>query len=165
VKLRKFLIDCCPKSKITLEHFKNMFYICSMLIQGSPFKLSPAIADMPGLSERFWYWQGSSGQKYIHSVYEPDNCPPLPGAVYVGVRRQGSIRTAVCVGRFLPLWELPKTMDSNLAGLDELHVHLLARGPGEAEQVLADLTLALGDVSEFDHRAGFAEAAECLSAH
>jgi hypothetical protein len=135
-----------------------------MLIQGSPFKLSPATADMPGLSERFWFWQGASGQKYIHSVYEPESCPPLPGAVYVGVKRQGSIRTAVCVGRFLPLWEQPTTMDAKIAGFDELHVHLLARGPGAAEQVLADLKLALGEVSEFDHGSGFNEAAELRSA-
>jgi hypothetical protein len=136
-----------------------------MLIQGSPYKLSPAMADMPGLSERFWFWQGASGQKYIHSVYGPESCPPLPGAVYVGVKRQGSIRTAVCVGRFLPLWEQPTTMDEKLTSFDELHVHLLARGPGQAEQVLADLKLALGDRVDFEHGSGFSEVAELLPAH
>jgi len=127
-----------------------MFYVCSMLIQGSPFKLSAAVADMPGLSERFWYWQGASGRKYIHSVYEPENCPPLPGAVYVGVKRQGDMRIAVAVGRFLPLWEAHHSIVAKLSHFDELHVHLLARAPGEAEQVCADLSLALGDVSDFD---------------
>jgi hypothetical protein len=135
-----------------------------MLIQGSPFKLSAAVADMPGLSERFWYWQGASGRKYIHSVYEPDNCPPLPGAVYVGVKRQGSMRIAVAVGRFLPLWESHKAISSELSGFDELHVHLLARAPDEAEQVRADLKLALGDGSDFGLDAGFQESSEKAAA-
>jgi hypothetical protein len=121
-----------------------------MLIQGSPFKLSAAESDMPGLSERFWYWQGASGRKYIHSVYDPENCPPLPGAVYVGVMRRGDMRIAVSVGRFLPLWEAHRSNLGSLSRFDELHVHLLARAPGEAEQVCADLTLALGDGSAFE---------------
>ncbi len=121
-----------------------------MHIQGSPFKLSAALADIPGLSERFWYWQGASGRKYIHSVYEKDNCPPLPGAVFVAVKRQGPMRIALSVGRFASLWELQHSPTPDLCGFDEFHVHLLARGPGEAEQVLGDLKLALGEVSHFD---------------
>ena len=116
-----------------------------MQIQSSPFKLSAAVADLPGLSERFWYWQGASGRKYIHSVYETENCPPLPGAVFVGVKRQGPMRIAFHVGRFPAFWELQQA--SNLQEFDELHVHLLARGPGEADQVLADLRMALGEGS------------------
>lgn len=136
-----------------------------MQIKGSPFRLSPATADMPELSERFWYWQGASGRKYIHSVYGPESCPPLPGAVYVGVKRQGSMRIAVCVGRFLPLWDAHKAINAELSGFDELHVHLLASAAGEAEQVRADLNLALAEFSDFDHRTGFHEPAESPSRH
>jgi hypothetical protein len=120
---------------------------------------------MSELSERFWYWQGASGRKYIHSIYEPESCPPLPGAVYVGVKRQGSLRVAVCVGRFLPLWDSHRAIDAKASGFDELHVHLLAREPGEAEQVRADLSLALGVFPDFDHGTGFLAASESLSAH
>ncbi len=136
-----------------------------MQIQGSPFRLSPATADMPELSERFWYWQGASGRKYIHSVYEPENCPPLPGAVYVGVKRQGSMRIAVCVGRFLPLRDANKAIDARFSDFDELHVHLLASASGEAEQVRADLNLALGEFSDLNYGAGFYEPAEASPRH
>lgn len=116
-----------------------------MLIHGSPITVE--LTSDPGLQERFWYWHGASGQKYIHSVYEPENCPPLPGAIYVAVRREGHLRIALAVGRFTPFWD--GTMMSSEAahvarlGIDEIHVHLLARSPLAAEDVLADLRDAL----------------------
>lgn len=74
-----------------------------MLIYGSP--ISAELPSDPGLQDRFWYWHGASGRKYIHSVYAPDCCPPLPGAIYVAVRREGSLRIALSVGRFTPFWD------------------------------------------------------------
>ena len=121
-----------------------------MLIQGSPIALNtPQDADM---KERFFYWQGSSGRKYIHSVYDLDACPPLPGAVYVAVKRRGHLRVAVSVGRFAPFWD--KTLgDDDLTrlehmGVDEVHVHLLAKSPEIAESVRYDLSAALGESAE-----------------
>ncbi len=121
-----------------------------MQIHGTPITLtSPQDADM---ANRFWYWQGVSGRKYIHSVYDVDCCPPLPGAVYVGVKRAGSLRIAVTVGRFLPFWDkaLPEKDLARLErlGVDEVHVHLLAKSADLAEAVLQDLTKALGNEQE-----------------
>ena len=121
-----------------------------MLIHGTPIALSsPQDADMAG---RFWYWQGVSGRKYIHSIYDVDCCPPLPGAVYVGVKRAGSMRIAVTVGRFLPFWDkaLPEKDMARLErlGVDEVHVHLLAKNAELAEAVLHDLAKALGNEHE-----------------
>ncbi|MCA0432021.1 MAG: hypothetical protein LCH46_02050 [Proteobacteria bacterium] len=121
-----------------------------MLIQGFPISLD--LPSDPELQDRFWYWQGASGRKYIHSVYALEHCPPLPGAVYVGVRRQGPLRTAVCTGRFTPYWD-GAVSSHELAclagqGVDEVHVHLLAKAPGQAEAVLADLKDAMLDVTE-----------------
>jgi hypothetical protein len=121
-----------------------------MLIQGSPIALdTPQEADM---KDRFFYWQGASGQKYIHSVYEIDVCPPLPGAVYVAVKRSGSMRIAVSVGRFQPFWDRTLGQDEmsrlESLGVDEVHVHLLAKGPEIAEAVKRDLSAALGEVSQ-----------------
>jgi hypothetical protein len=121
-----------------------------MLIQGSPIALNtPQDADM---KERFFYWQGASGHKYIHSVYDLDACPPLPGAVYVGVKRSGHMRIAVAVGRFAPFWDkaLGEYEASRLEelGVDEVHVHLLARNPDAAEAIKTDLTLALGETPQ-----------------
>ena len=128
-----------------------------MLIQGSPIALNtPQDADM---KERFFYWQGSSGRKYIHSVYDLDACPPLPGAVYVAVKRRGHLRIAVSVGRFAPFWDKTLGQDdlTHLERLevDEVHVHLLAKSPDIAESVRYDLSQALGDVAE---SFGFSEA-------
>jgi hypothetical protein len=118
-----------------------------MLIQGFPIALTaPQDSEM---KDRFWYWQGSSGRKYIHSVYDLDCCPPLPGAVYVAVKRAGHLRIAVAVGRFAPFWD--KTFDENhLAhlGADEIHVHLLARGSDQAEVVKLDLASALDEPTQ-----------------
>ena len=114
-----------------------------MQIFGSPISKT-ASADLPELSERFWFWRGASGQNYIHSVYAPDSCPPLPGAVYVGVKRSGSMRIAVAVGRFGPFWDhsSPMALTNSFSDCDEVHVHLLARSPESAEAVRADLVAA-----------------------
>jgi hypothetical protein len=116
-----------------------------MNIHGTPLALETVgIADM---TDRFWYWQGQSGRKYIHSVYEIENCPPLPGAVYVAVKRSGSLRVAVAVGRFQPFWDQTLGEDDltrlELLGADEVHVHLLARSPELAESVRSDLASAM----------------------
>ena len=118
-----------------------------MQIHGTPIALdTPEYADM---KQRFWYWQGTSGRKYIHSIYEIDACPPLPGAVYVAVKRVGLMRVAVAVGRFAPFWD--KTLGEDdltrleMLGVDEVHVHLLARSSEAAECVKQDLTSALGE--------------------
>lgn len=116
-----------------------------MLIHGSP--ITAELPSDPGLQDRFWYWHGASGRKYIHSVYEPENCPPLPGAIYVAVRREGHLRIALSVGRFTPFWD--GTMMSSEAahvarrGVDEIHVHLLAKSPVMAEDILVDLRDAM----------------------
>src|SRR5438128_2079343 len=116
-----------------------------MNIIGSPISTT-ATAELPDLLERFWYWRGASGQNYIHSVYSPENCPPLPGAIYVGVKRSGGMRIAVSVGRFAPFWgkALPHAAADDFHGCDEIHVHLLSRSPEAAESVRRDLLTALG---------------------
>ncbi len=98
---------------------------------------------------RFWYWRGASGRRYIHSVYPSDACPPLPGAIYVAVRRVGSLRTAVGAGRFSVFWDLASKdpVAEALAGLgaNEVHVHLLATSEEMARSIFADIELALSD--------------------
>ena len=106
----------------------------------------PIAADLPSdpsIKDRFWYWQGASGRKYIHSVYAFGRCPPLPGAIYLAVRRDGNSRLAVGIGRFAPFWDGPLSGQGTRAlvesGVDEIHVHLLAKSPVVAEAILADL--------------------------
>jgi hypothetical protein len=116
-----------------------------MVIQGSPISIN--FPQGSGDNERFWYWRGASGKKYIHSVYAADACPPLPGAIYVAVRRIGHLRTIIAVGRFSPFWDRAFSDYANMDA-DEIHVHLLARDNSAADAVLSDLKAAFGEASQ-----------------
>jgi hypothetical protein len=132
----------------------TVFYFCSMLIHGTP--ITADFPADPGFKDRFWYWTGASGRKYIHSVYGLEDLPPLPGAIYVGVRREGPLRLVMAIGRFSPFWDgvlgSCERADFCQAGVDEIHVHLLAKSPEVANAVLEDLLQA------YEHEDGFAEA-------
>lgn len=113
-----------------------------MLIQGSPYTTKlPGSADQ---GDRFWYWRGASGRRYIHSIYAWGDCPPVPGAVFVAVKRVGGMRIAVAAARFATVWD---EACATFRGLDadEVHVHLLARDSAHADAVLADLNRGLDD--------------------
>lgn len=116
-----------------------------MMISGAP--LTVDIPSDPAFKDRFWYWRGASGKKYIHSVYAVEDCPPLPGAIYVAVRSQGNLRTVMALGRFTPFWDNVVTGRSldrlRASGVTEIHVHLLAKSPDQCEAILADLEGAL----------------------
>ncbi len=116
-----------------------------MLIHGSPIAINFPHGSQD--NERFWYWRGRSGKKYIHSIYAAGACPPLPGAIYVAVRRIGNLRTVTAMGRFSPFWD---GTSSELAGVDadEIHVHLLARDNAAANAVLNDLQAAFVETRE-----------------
>ena len=116
-----------------------------MNIHGTP--LSSTLLRDTESADRFWYWSGRSGRRYIHSVYALASFPPLPGAVYIASRRQGGVPVAVALGRF------PAILDRtgierlrsrlNALGACELHVHLLARSESESEAVRSDLAAAI----------------------
>jgi hypothetical protein len=111
-----------------------------MLIQGIPFTTKLPGADIQG--ERFFYWRGASGRKYIHTIYPWGSCPPVPGAVFVAVRRVGGMRVALGVQRFSSVWDDACRMFRALDA-DEVHVHLLARDSAHADAVLSDLRAGL----------------------
>jgi hypothetical protein len=126
-----------------------------MLIHGYP--ITASLPTDPHFKDRFWYWSGASGRKYIHSVYALDECPPLPGAIYVAVRREGTLRVALGIGRFTAFWDGPLGVRDlqrlEAQDIDEIHVHLLAKSPEAADAILQDL------VEAFDGEcAGMAEA-------
>ncbi len=132
-----------------------------MLIHGTP--IAADLPSDPDFKNRFWYWTGSSGRKYIHSVYTLDDCPPLPGAIYVAVRREGPLRLVMGIGRFTAFWEGPLGgRDLSVLrrqGVDEIHVHLLAKSPEVAQAILEDLLQA------YEHEdAGFAEVSAAQTA-
>ena len=112
------------------------------MMQG--YSLSATLPEDSGLGERFWYWRGASGQSYIHSIYAPDHCPPVAGAVFVIVRKSAGMRTAIAIGRFGADGLRPADIPAPAAE-DEIHVHLLARDGEAGERVLRDLSAMLDD--------------------
>jgi hypothetical protein len=93
-------------------------------------------------------WQGASGRDYAHSVYSLIECPPLPQACYVLVRREanGRCRTLrVGVGRSdAPTLNLAEVRQQGaLAGANEVHVHLDAASEVERRLVACDLRAGL----------------------
>lgn len=107
---------------------------------------SPAFDLANEFGDRFWFWTGASGKRYIHSVYHPEDCPPLPGAIFIEVCRMADgSRRALSAGRFSPLWDLAASSANRLdAACREVHVHLLAEGEAATARVLDDLRAGLG---------------------
>ena len=135
------------------------------MLNGHP--ISAKLPEDLGFGERFWYWRGHSGQSYIHSIYSRESCPPLPGAVYVAVRKAYGNRQPIRVGRF------PVAIDGSRLDLsvllpwlevgDEIHVHLLARDSETADRVERDLEWALYERSTaIEGASGFAGADQSL---
>lgn len=135
-----------------------------MLIHGTP--IAADFPSDPSFKDRFWYWTGASGRKYIHSVYALEDCPPLPGAIYVAVRRQGPLRVVMGIGRFTAFWDGPlggRDLQALRArGVDEIHVHLLAKSSEVAIATLGDLQQAYE--AERPELNGFAETAVSCAA-
>jgi hypothetical protein len=89
-------------------------------------------------------WRGASGRAYVHRVYSLIECPPLPQATYVLVRREANGRRValhVGLGR-------SDTATLNLArvrqrgaqlGANEVHVHFLRPAQADAGLVACDL--------------------------
>jgi len=102
-------------------------------------------------ANRFHFWTGASGKRYVHTVYELLDCPALPAANFILVRREpGARRKVLSIGRVgnsaasLNLAEI-RQRGAEL-GADEVHVHLLAD------------TAKLSKLVEFDLRTGQIEA-------
>lgn len=117
------------------------------------------LTELDGFQDRFWYWNGASGKRYIHSIYAPKACPPLPGAIFVTVQRLANgKRVALEVGRFCDDWDYVSALiadhKAGFSPIDEIHVHLLAQSSENADKVVADLEKGLGPRPLYD---GFRE--------
>ena len=108
-------------------------------------------AALANEATRFHFWTGASGQRYVHSVYDLVECPPLPAANYVFARRDTNGRPeALSIGRVtgsVPSLNLAEIRHHAAElGATEVHVHLLAENP------------KLGKLIEFDLRTGQVQA-------
>lgn len=107
----------------------------------SPLPQTPATAP-------FQFWSGASGTRYVHSIYNLFECPPLEEANYILVKRhRDGQRTVLSIGRVAhaaPSTNL-STIRQRAAELsaNEVHIHLLAGGTDASRQIESDLRRAL----------------------
>lgn len=104
----------------------------------------PAALPPTDLIERFLFWKGASGARYVHTIYTLLDCPALSSGNYILVRRDGDGRRSVlAIDRLksaspsLNLAELRH--QGALLGANEVHVHLLAESGRDSQQIEFDL--------------------------
>lgn len=93
----------------------------------------------------FTFWRGATGSRYVHTVYSLLECPELPNANVLLVRRHATGRAEVVhIGSVEH-----DAGSSNLAevrltaaklGATEVHVHLLAADGDERAAIVRDLS-------------------------
>ena len=93
-------------------------------------------------------WRGASGRRYAHSVYSLIECPPLPEAGYILVKREpDGTRRALHVGlgrSDAPTVNLARVRQRGAQlGANEVHVHFHAGSDDERRLVACDLRAAL----------------------
>lgn len=96
----------------------------------------------------FQFWSGASGARYVHTIYNLFECPPVEAANYILIKRHlNGERTVISIGRAahatgtLNLAEI--RLRSAQLGANEVHIHLLADSFGESQEIEADLRRSL----------------------
>ncbi len=113
-----------------------------------------ALDGAADFAERFHFWTGASGRRYVHTIYSLFDCPEIPAGNYILVRREGrSRRRVLAVGRVdseAPSLNLAQLRHeaANL-GANEVHVHLLAGSPKQS--LMVELDLRSGQVTPPAH--------------
>jgi len=91
--------------------------------------------------ERFYYWLGASGERYLHTVFPIDADFYSPGANLIIVRHEPKgERSVLFVGRVgqLSASEIDRLRLSQ--GANEQHIHLMAVGDAAIDKVAADVS-------------------------
>lgn len=96
---------------------------------------------MSQFGERFYYWLGASGERYLHTVFPIDADFNSPGANLIVVhRRPNGERVALFVGRVGQLSDDEIEDLTSAHGANEFHIHLMATGDAAVNKVAADLS-------------------------
>ncbi len=105
---------------------------------------APSALNLNDIGHGFHYWDGLTGERYLHSVYSLQDCPELPKANYIMVRKLDN-------GEAIPLFIGQTVADAtslNLAhirqkasrlGANEIHIHVMTDTPTERDDVERDL--------------------------
>jgi hypothetical protein len=98
-----------------------------------PHRLAPLALDGQPFGQRFRYWYGRSGRRYLFSEMTGDAATDLTDAVYLVAGPSGTEERPLFVGAALP---------SPAACSGRIFVHLLADDADARADVVADLTPA-----------------------
>ena len=112
-----------------------------------------ALGVQQDLPARLHFWRGASARRYVHTVYSLIECPPLPSAVYLLVRRDKEGQRQVLhidSGRSdAPTLNLARVRQrAAQLGANEVHVHFLAVDQAHRNLIVCDLRAAqFGELS------------------
>ncbi len=116
---------------------------------------APATLDLHEIGHGFHYWDGLTGVRYLHSVYSLQDCPELPKANYIMVRKLDN-------GEAIPLFIGQTIADAtslNLAhirqkaarlGANEIHIHVMTDTP--TERAVVERDLLKGQFQRIEHK-------------
>ena len=98
----------------------------------------------PDLMQRFRFWTGASGRRYVHTIYTLRDCPELSSGNFILVRREhDGQRTILNIGRLggnAPTLNLAEIRQRGATlGANEVHVHLLAESSRDSQTIEFDL--------------------------
>lgn len=123
---------------------------------GSRSGASPSGCASSGIgSHDFTFWRGASGIRYVHTIYSLLECPELPDANVLLVRKTAAGRSEVMhIGRVengaacSNLAEVRRM--AAMLGANEVHVHLLGATADERGVIERDLSGA-GEIAAHAH--------------
>ena len=101
-----------------------------------------------GLNQDFTFWMGISGAPYVHTIYGLIDCPEIPNANIVLVRRdpETGVREALHIGQVehdAPSLNLAEIRHRGATlGANEVHVHLLGKSQAARAMIRRDITVA-----------------------
>ena len=103
-----------------------------------------AAAALLEVADGLHSWRGASGRQYAHGVFSLIECPPLPRAAYVLVRREADGRRRalhIASGQSdAPTLNLARIRQRGaMLGANEVHVHALATTDEERHLIVCDL--------------------------
>jgi len=100
---------------------------------------------LPSADAQLEIWHGASGKPFLHLAYSLIQCPAMPKANYLLVRRGADgVRSVLKVGRVshdAPSLNLAQIrQEGAILGAQEVHLHVLARS--DAERILVEFDVA-----------------------
>lgn len=117
--------------------------------------LAESDCGAPEASDTFQFWQGASGERYVHSVFSLRDCPELPKANFMlitahddgtcNVLHIGETTYASSIQNRAHIRQLGAEL-----GASEVHIHFLGSSHRSRAQVRFDLAAALDTHEDCD---------------